>query len=109
ICSSENRLPFIGLSPRNRLYTKTVTFQGSTSVAAEHLARSFAFVRTATQKFYERHVEPNDRGLDQRAKVKLLSGFLRVDCGVEAVAQDITELLNQLREIVPELPPLPPL
>ncbi|WP_221246890.1 hypothetical protein, partial [Acidocella aromatica] len=31
ICSSENRLPFIGLSPRNRLYTKTVTFQGSTS------------------------------------------------------------------------------
>ena len=99
----------LGMPDRPSSAPASVRDDASLQVAVERLARSFAFVRAATQQFYERHVEPNDRGLDQRTKVKLLSGFLRVDCGVEAVAQDITELLNQLREIVPELPPLPPL
>lgn len=35
-------------------------------------------------------------------------GFFRIDRGLEMVAQDITELLNQLREVVQKIPPLPP-
>ena len=81
----------------------------SLQAATEQLARSFTFVRSATQQFYEQHIEPNAPGLDRMTKAKLVPGFLRIDCGIEAVAQDITALFNQLHEIVPELPPLPPL
>ena len=81
----------------------------SIQVAAERFARSFAFVRTAMVQYYEQQVKPNDPARDQAAKTNLLSGFLRIDCGLEAVAHYIAELLNQLREALPEAPPLPPL
>jgi hypothetical protein len=60
-------------------------------------------------QYYEQYVEPNDSARDQAAKIKLLSDFFRIDRGLNALAQDITELLDQLREIVPEIPPPPPL
>ncbi|GLR66951.1 hypothetical protein GCM10010909_16310 [Acidocella aquatica] len=99
----------LGMPDRTPSTPASVRGSAAIQVAAERFARSFTFVRTATQEFYERHVEPNDPARNQAAKINLLSGFLRIDCGLEAVAQDITELLNQLREVVPELPPLPPL
>lgn len=95
-----------GLTP-----STPTSLRGSASirVTAERFAWSFAFARTATQEFYERHVEPNDPGLDRAAKINLLSDFLRIDRGLEAVAQDLSQLLTQLRELVPDLPLLPPL
>jgi transcriptional regulator with XRE-family HTH domain len=77
--------------------------------AVERFAASFAFARTAIEQFKERHIEADTPGIDQAARGRLFFSFQRVDRGLEAVAQDITELLNQLRDQVPELPSLPPL
>jgi transcriptional regulator with XRE-family HTH domain len=95
----------------DRTPTKLASARGSAliQVAVERVALSFALVRAATSQYYEQHVEPNDPARDQAAKMKLLSGFFQIDRGLDALAQDITELLDQLREIVPEIPPLPPL
>lgn len=99
----------LGMPDRTSTSLASARANASIHVTAERFARSFAFVRAAMAQFYEQQVEPNDSTRDQAATINLLSGFLRIDCGLEAVAQDITELLDQLREVVPELPPLPPL
>ena len=87
----------------------SVRATASMQVAAERLARSFAYVRTATEQFYARHIGPNHSAFDHAGQVDLLAAYLRIDCGLEAVAQDVTELLNQLREVVPDLLTPPPL
>jgi DNA-binding Xre family transcriptional regulator len=95
----------------DRTPTKLASARGSAliEVAVESVALSFGLVRTAMSQYYEQYVEPNDSARDQAAKIKLLSDFFRIDRGLNALAQDITELLDQLREIVPEIPPPPPL
>ena len=87
----------------------SVRGSASARVTAERLARSFAYVRTATEQFHERYVGPDHPAFDQAAKIDLVAAFLRIDCGLEAVAQDVTELLVRLREFAPDLPPFPPL
>jgi hypothetical protein len=83
----------------------SVRGSASVQVAAERLARSFAYVRTATEQFYERYVGHNSPASDQADQLELVAAFLRIDCGMEAVAQDAAELLNRLREFAPDLPP----
>ncbi|HQT65879.1 MAG TPA: hypothetical protein PLO16_15370 [Acidocella sp.] len=99
----------LGLPDRTPAKPASARGSASIQVTAERFVRSLAFVRTAIAQYYEQHIEPNDPALDQAAKIKRLSSFFRIDCGLEALAQDLTELLDQLREIVPEFPPLPPL
>jgi hypothetical protein len=79
----------------------------SLQIAAERLARSFAYVRTATEQFYERHLGPERPAFDQ-TKIDLVASYVRIDCGLEAVAQDAAELLARLREFAPDLPPFTP-
>jgi hypothetical protein len=78
-------------------------------IAAERTARSFGYVRTAVERFYPQYIAPDRPPFDPAGQLDLLAAFLRIDCGLEAVAQDVSELLKQLRVVVPDLPSFPPL
>ena len=87
----------------------SVRVSASMQVAAERLARSLVYVRTANEQFHERYVGHDHSAFDHAAQIDFLAAYLRMNCGLEAVARDVIELLDQLREVVPDIPTFPPL
>jgi len=85
----------------------TPSVRGATSAraAAERLALSLAYINTATEQFYEWHVFDLS---DEARKISLFAAFLRIQCGLDAVGQDVAKLFDRLREFGLDLPPFHP-